>query len=292
MHEFNSYIALGDSFTEGMNDALPDGSYLGWADRLAIMLAEGRPHFSYANTALRGKVLQEIIDEQLPIAMEVRPDLVTVCAGGNDIVVPGANVDLVAKRFDEMIRQLAETGAEVVVFTGPDTREVSVLNRLRSKVALYNAHVHATAERYGVRMVDLWAMEVLHDPRAFSEDRLHFSPEAHRRIALRAAEVLGVPTNADWREPWPETERPNWLTMRRSDIEWTRTYLLPWIGRLLRGESMGDGLEPKRPRLEPFVPNQHTLSGSTNGRRPAIWPAAKQNAGPCDLGLDPANAGD
>lgn len=267
MHEYSSYIALGDSFTEGMNDELPDGSFLGWADRLAIMLAEGKQNFSYANTALRGKMLQEIIDEQLPIALDVRPDLVSVCAGGNDLVIPGTNVDLLAERFDDMVRRLTEADIKVLLFTGPDTREVSVLNRLRRKVAIYNAHLHATAGRYGAQMVDLWAMDVLHDPRAFSDDRLHFTPEAHRRIALRTAEVLGVPTSADWREPWPEFERPTWLTMRRSDVEWTRVHLLPWIGRLLRGESMGDGLEPKRPRLEPLVPSQHIRArdGHSNG---------------------------
>lgn len=266
MHGFDSYIAMGDSFTEGMSDELPDGSFLGWADRLAVMLAEAKPHFRYANTAVRGRALQEIIDEQLPIALDVRPDLVTVCAGGNDIVVPGANVDLVGEMFDDMIRRLTEAGIHAVVFTGPDTREVSIVNRIRGKVALYNAHVHATAERYGARTVDLWAMNVLHDPRAFSADRLHFGSEAHRRIALRTAEVLGVPTNADWREPWPGLPRPSWLDLRRSDLEWTRVYLIPWVARLLRGESMGDGLEPKRPQLEPFVPAQiRMFGGVANG---------------------------
>lgn len=265
MHRFSSYIAIGDSFTEGMSDELPDGTFLGWADRLAVMLAEEKPHFRYGNTALRGKELKEIIDEQLPIALDVRPDLVTVCAGGNDIVIPGANVDLIGRMFDDMVRRLTEAGIHVVVFTGPDTREVSIVNRIRGKVALYNAHVHATAERYGARVVDLWAMNVLHDQRAFCADRLHFSSEAHRRIALRAAEVLGVPTNSDWREPWPDAQRPKWLDLRRSDLEWTRAYLIPWVGRLLRGESMGDGLQPKRPRLEPFVPTQIRTFGGTNG---------------------------
>lgn len=265
MPEFNSFVALGDSFTEGMNDELPDGSFLGWADRLAVMLAEGNPDFTYANTAVRGRMLQAIIDQQLPLALEARPDLVTVCAGGNDILVPGVDVDDVAARFDDMIRQLTKAGIDVLIFTGPDTREVSVVNRIRHRVAIYNAHLHATAARYGTRVVDLWAMDVLRDPRAFSDDRLHFSPEAHRRIALRTAEVLGIETNADWREPWPEFERPDWLTMRRSDIEWTKAHLLPWIGRLLRRSSAGDGLRPKRPTLERFAPHPNGNGNGSNG---------------------------
>jgi lysophospholipase L1-like esterase len=262
MHTFSSFMALGDSFTEGMSDGLPDGSYRGWADRLAEMLADGNPGFSYANVALRGKMLQEIIDEQLPLALAARPDLVTVCAGGNDIVTPGVNIDHVGRQFDDLVRQLVDAGIDVLLFTGPDIREVSVVNRLRGKVALYNAHLHSIAQKYGTRMVDLWAMETLKDPRAFWEDRLHFGPEAHRRIALRVAEELGVQTAEDWREPWPEFERPDWLRMRRSDLVWTRTYLLPWIKRQLRGQSMGDGLEPKRPHLAPFVPQQTSANGA------------------------------
>ncbi|PXY37159.1 SGNH hydrolase [Prauserella sp. PE36] len=254
MTGYNSYVAIGDSFTEGLNDPLPDGSFRGWADRLAEILADGRSEFAYANLAIRGKLLAEIMSEQLPIALETRPDLVTVCAGGNDIIVPGADVDAVASAFEEGIAALRAAGIEVVIFTGPDTKRMSVMSILRGKVAIYNAHLWAIAERHGAKVVDLWAMDALHDVRAWSDDRLHFTPEGHRRIALRTAEVLGVPTASDWREPWPETDgHPNWLMLRRSDLEWTRVHLLPWIRRHLRGESMGDGITPKRPRLTPLA---------------------------------------
>ncbi|EHR53002.1 lysophospholipase L1-like esterase [Saccharomonospora marina XMU15] len=257
MNGFDSYVAIGDSFTEGLNDPLPDGTYRGWADRLAEILGAGRSEFQYANLALRGKMLAEIVQEQLPLALELKPDLVTVCAGGNDIIVPGADVDDIAARFEETIATLRGAGIEVLIFTGPDTKRMSVMSILRGKVGIYNAHLWAIAERHKAKVVDLWAMDVLHDNRAWSDDRLHFTSEGHRRIALRTAEVLGVPTAEDWREPWPETaEHANWLTLRRSDLEWTRTHLLPWIRRHLRGESMGDGLVPKRPRLEPLVRNQ------------------------------------
>lgn len=254
MYGYDSFVAIGDSFTEGLNDELPDGSFRGWADRLAEILAAGRPEFRYANLALRGKMLAEIIDEQLPVALEIRPDLVTLCAGGNDIIVPGVDVDAVGERFEAAVAELRAAGITVVIFTGPDLKQMSVMNMLRGKVGIYNAHLWAIAERHGAHVVDLWAMDPLHDVRAWSDDRLHFTPEGHRRIALRTADVLGVPIDADWREPWPENnEQANWITLRRSDLAWTRVHLLPWIRRHLRGESMGDGLTPKRPALAPLV---------------------------------------
>jgi lysophospholipase L1-like esterase len=253
MYGYDSYVAIGDSFTEGMNDVLPDGTFRGWADRLAEMLAGDDPDFQYANLALRGKMLGEIMDEQVPVALATKPDLVTLCAGGNDIIVPGADVDAVTARLEEGVAALRGAGITVMIFNGPDTKQLSVMHVLRGKVGIYNAHLWAIADRHGAKMVDLWAMDALHERRAWSDDRLHFTPEAHRRIALRAAEVLGVPTEDDWREPLPaETAHETWVRLRRSDLEWTRTHLLPWIRRQLRGESMGDGLAPKRPQLSPW----------------------------------------
>ena len=252
MRVWTSWVAIGDSFTEGLSDEAPDGSYIGWADRLAATLAVRNPEFRYANLALRGKLLREIIDEQVPIAVRIRPDVVTLCAGGNDLIVPGSDVDALADEFEQAVVDLRKAGCEVVVFTGPDPRKQPVVRRVRGKVGIYNSHLRAIADRHGARLVDLWGMGPLVDPRSWSDDRLHFSAEGHQRIALRAAEVLDVPVTGDWREPWPPELPTPWLRSRQADIVWTRVYLLPWLRRQLRGQSSGDGLTPKRPELQPL----------------------------------------
>ncbi|MFL6121755.1 SGNH/GDSL hydrolase family protein [Actinophytocola sp.] len=255
MRRWTSWIAVGDSFTEGLSDEGLDGTYIGWADRLAMILAERNPDFRYANLALRGKMLREIVTEQVSLAVEARPDLVTVCAGGNDLIVPGRDVDVLAEEFEQAVVGLRKAGCEVVIFTGPDPRNQPVVRRIRAKVAIYNGHLHAIADRHDAMLVDLWAMAPLVDVRAWSDDRLHFSAEGHRRIALRTAEVLGVPVAEDWREPLPPVEPMPWLRLRQADLAWTRAHLLPWVRRQLRGESMGDGLVPKRPELSTFSSN-------------------------------------
>ncbi|MPY78335.1 MAG: hypothetical protein GEV04_07535 [Actinophytocola sp.] len=50
-HRYDSFVAIGDSFTEGVSDTHPDGGYRGWADVLAARLAETRPGLRYANLA-------------------------------------------------------------------------------------------------------------------------------------------------------------------------------------------------------------------------------------------------
>ncbi|MET9427199.1 MULTISPECIES: SGNH/GDSL hydrolase family protein [unclassified Streptomyces] len=252
---FGSYVAIGDSFTEGVGDPGPDGTFVGWADRLAVLLADRLPEpddFRYANLAVRGRLLDQIVEEQLPRAKELAPDLVTFCAGGNDIIRPGSDPDDVAERFERAVADLTSVVGTVLVTTGFDTRGVPVLRHLRGKIATYNGHVRAVADRYGCPVLDLWSLKTVQDRRAWDADRLHLSAEGHTRVALRAGQVLGVEVPADPDQPWPPLPPRGPLEVRRDDIQWAREYLVPWIGRRLRGESSGDHVSAKRPDLLPL----------------------------------------
>lgn len=253
---FGSYAAIGDSFTEGVGDPGPDGTFVGWADRFAVILDDLTPEhtFRYANLAVRGKLLDQIVADQVPRAKELAPDLVSFCAGGNDIIRPGSDPDDVAERFERAVADLTSSVGTVMVTTGFDTRDVPVLRHLRGKIATYTAHVRAIADRYDCPVLDLWSLKSVQDRRAWDLDRLHLSPEGHTRVALRAAQVLGidVPGDADPDQPWPPRPPRGPLEVRRDDIHWARDYLVPWIGRRLRGESSGDHVEAKRPDLMPL----------------------------------------
>ena len=282
-----SFVAIGDSFTEGLNDAAPEGGFLGWADRLAGLLAADYPGLRYANLAIRGKVLRQIVAEQVPAAAAMSADLVSIAGGGNDILRPGADPDVLAELFDAAVARLRASGAEVLMFTGFDPVAVPVLKLLRGRIGTYNMHLRAIADERGCYLVDLWSMRFLRSASAWSKDRLHLTGESHRRIALRAAEVLGVPVTEDWRALLPADEslvpggplvpgrspvsggapvlggvpvparnaaRAAWLAARREDARWAKEYLAPWINRRLHGTSSGDGRSAKRPALEPVAP--------------------------------------
>ncbi|BDZ50567.1 SGNH hydrolase [Frondihabitans sucicola] len=182
-HPWSRYVAVGDSFTEGIGDPDPasSGGYRGWADRLAEVLASTTDDFAYANLAVRGRLLQQIIDEQAQAALDLRPDLITVSAGGNDIIRPGTDPDEVASRFEGLVETLSSDGATVAIFTGPDIGATPVLGRIRGKVAIYNENVHAIALRNDAIVVDMWALRELADSRMWAPDRLHFSPSGTTR---------------------------------------------------------------------------------------------------------------
>ncbi|MFE9423648.1 SGNH/GDSL hydrolase family protein [Kitasatospora sp. NPDC006697] len=252
--DLSSYAALGDSFTEGLNDPAPEGGFAGWADRLAGLLAARRPagEFRYANLAVRGRLLDQIVAEQIPQVRRLAPDLVTLCAGGNDILRPGSDPDEVAERFERAVRTVRDHSGRVLICTGFDTRGVPVLKHLRGKIATYNMHLRAIADRNDCAVADLWSLRPLQDRRSWSEDRLHLSPEGHQRVALLAARALGLPTEADPAAAWPAEAPHSAAELRQENLQWAREYLLPWVGRRLRGESSGDHVEAKRPDLLPL----------------------------------------
>ncbi len=249
-----SFVALGDSFTEGVGDPYPDGTFRGWADRFAGQLAAASPGLRYANLAIRGKVLRQVVDEQIPAAIELAPDLVSIAAGGNDLLRPKADPDALAASFAQAVAALRQAGSQVMLFTGFDPGSFPVIRLIRGNAAAFNAQLREIASEYGCLHVDLWSMRVLADPREWCEDRLHLAADGHRRVALRACEVAGLPVAADWREPLPSApaDSPRWLIARQQDMHWAATYALPWLGRRLRGTSSGDGMRPKRPDLAPL----------------------------------------
>jgi lysophospholipase L1-like esterase len=252
LHPWSRLVSLGDSFTEGIGDPEPDspGGHRGWADRVAEQLAQRADDFAYANLAVRGRLLQQIIDQQIDPALALRPDLITISAGGNDIIRPGADPDEVAERLDGAIERLRRDDATVVMFTGPDVGMTPLLRRVRGKIAIYNENLRAVALRHDAIVVDMWALRQLQDPRMWDPDRLHFSPLGHHTIARATLSALGIEHDLEPMHPEPLPVR-SWHQARVDDFGWAREYLVPWVVRRIRHQSSGDRITAKRPDALP-----------------------------------------
>lgn len=254
---FTRYVALGDSFTEGVGDpdsGRPNG-LRGWADRVAEVLAGASPDlgaaFGYANLAIRGRKLRRILDEQLEPALAMEPDLVTSYAGGNDIIRPRVDIDALAAAYDESVGRLAVSGATLVLFTAFDPGGSAIYRPFRGRFALYTEAVREIAERHDTHLVDFWRMREYRNPGFWDIDRMHLGPAGHQRMAMAVLDTLGVPHDL---EPLPPTEHPE-LSGRElcaKNVLWVRTHAAPWVHRRLTGRSSGDGISPKRPRLAPI----------------------------------------
>lgn len=247
---WSRYVALGDSFTEGVGDTSPasPGGLRGWADRLAEQLSLHSPDFAYANLAVRGKLIQQVIDEQLEAAIELHPDLISFSAGGNDVIRPGADPDRVAEKIDEALQRLAETDATIILFTGIDVRFQPVLRTLRGRVAIFNENLRALGAKYDCVIVDQWALREMQDKRYWCEDRLHLNALGHHTVTRAALSALNVPHTLTALEP-PALPEHSWRKARKEDVVWAKEHLFPWVLRRIKHVSSGDRVPPKRPNL-------------------------------------------
>lgn len=251
---FSRYVALGDSSTEGLDDPDGAGGYRGWADRLAEHLAAANPGLHYANLAVRGRLVRHVKEEQVAAAIALQPDVATVFAGVNDVLRPRFDLAAVVADLEQMYAALCATGATVLTITVPDpSRVMPVAKRLAPRIAAYNAAVRQAAERTGVVVVDVGASEVAGDPRLWSDDRLHANSLGHERIASALACALDLPgADPSWAEPLSPEPRRAPHAVAVAELRWLRAHFAPWVVRRVRGQSSGDGGQPKRPELRPF----------------------------------------
>lgn len=248
---WHRYVAVGDSFTEGLEDRLPHGRHRGWADRLAARLADVSPDFHYANLAVRGQRLPQIVGSQVPRAVALEPDLVSIAAGVNDVLRPRFDLVRSTTLLEVGVAAARSGGADVLLVSfGNPSRRSKALGTVTERLRQYRRALLSIGERYDCLVCDLWHATVFDDSRLWAEDRLHLNTAGHERMAAAAAESLGLPVD-DWRRPLPPARARTVLESVREDAAWTARHLGPWVGRRVLGRSSGDGVLPKREALSP-----------------------------------------
>ena len=258
------YVAIGDSFTEGMCDDDPalarGGEFAGWADRLAAHLSEiAASHgegFGYANLAVRGRKLADVVGPQLGDALALEPDLVSIVGGGNDILRPKADLDALALELEAAVARIRETGADVLLATPVDPADAPLVKATRGRAAIHSANIWSIARRHDAHVIDQWGLRALRDWRMWSEDRIHMTSEGHRRVALAALEALGHPTaELDWQAPLDPAPPIGRREALQANAQWAKEYVGPWVHRRLTGRSSGDTRHAKRPDVTPLDPS-------------------------------------
>lgn len=229
------YVALGDSLTEGLCDPAPDGALRGWADRLALLLA-ARGGLQYANLAVRSRRVRDVSGEQLSRARELRPDLVSILIGANDLVKSHVDVAALAAQVEQVVQTLRDDGADVLLVTPflPDRRAARLFTR---RFADFASRLAGVAERTGAMLIDTDLHPVLSSRPNWGEDLVHLSSRGHRFLAYRAGEMLGVP-HADTLGALDQVLHDVDATSRTA---WWQHHALPWVWRRLRGRVAGDG---------------------------------------------------
>ena len=262
-----SFVALGDSFTEGMQDELgPDGRHLGWADRVAAALAIATGGLRYAQPR-----------RPWP---PPRPGRRRAAAGGPRTGARPRLVPCRAERRAPAAHRHRRRPAPLRVAPWPGLRapsgSTSVLlftvleraggtgrtaGRLAARFRRFNDGVRATARRRGALLVDVGPVPRCTTagsgtrtgctcrPRAMPGS----PPPCSRRWASPTRQLLGGAPGW-WREPLPPGPPPRRRADLVADVRWVRRHFLPWVGRRVRGVSSGDGVRPKHTALSTSSP--------------------------------------
>ena len=251
MGAFRRYVAIGDSSTEGLEDPDGNGGYRGWADRLAQHIADSQDEpLEYANLAIRGMRMNEIRTGQLDDALAMRPDLISVFGGMNDVTMPRCDFDSIRAEYVIMFSLARREAAIVLSFTVPDLSAINPLGvTFRQRVTRLNDIIRTEAERHDVVVMDFEQYPVAQDPRLWFADRLHGNELGHQKVAAALAWRLGIDSFDDgWAVPLEgEPVRRRGRQLVTSDIDWAVHYLAPWLGNGIRGIRTGRGIQRKRP---------------------------------------------
>ena len=250
MTVFTRFIALGDSMTEGMCDEIVDGQYRGWADRVADTLAKENPNFTYVNLAIRGKLLHQVIDDQIPEAAKfvTGPEtLVSFHAGANDVLRPNYQAEVAFAKYEKGISDLTKTGATVMVFTVIDRVEGNgkTAQLWHERFSAFNVNVRQVANKYGAIIIESDNAKWMADLRFLARDRLHLNSDGHWRLSQAVLENLGKEFDPKWKIPLDPATAKSRLRKNLENIIWIIIFVLPWILRRIRGKSSGDGRSAK-----------------------------------------------
>jgi lysophospholipase L1-like esterase len=249
---FERFIAIGDSYTEGMSDEKKYGNYRGWADRTADVMAAHHSDFTYANLAIRGKLVRQVVDEQIEAAISQvtgRQTLISFHAGANDVIRPNYRSELVLPLYAEAVRRLAASGATILLFTvlerTGNTGKAAKMWETRFRE--FNRNVRAVAQEVGAIVADANEEPAFSDRRFLAFDRLHLNAMGHDRVAQAVLELLELPFDEGWREPLPPAKEKHAVVRAWITTMWFITFALPWMWRRARGKSSGDGRSCKYP---------------------------------------------
>ncbi|MGO2747569.1 SGNH/GDSL hydrolase family protein [Microbacterium sp.] len=244
------FVAIGDSFTEGVGDELPDGRVRGWADIAAQGWADAVGHpIQYANFAIRGKLAWPIVEEQLEPALELGPTHLSFNGGGNDVMRPRTDVEHIADTFSRVLRRCDEQGVTLIVLSGTNPAGQLPMGSLiqRRGDALSEAVVRRIDGRDDVIRALNWPDRELSAGAYWSEDRLHMNANGHHRVAARVLNALGYEPPSEW---WAPAER----VAGGSGFAYYRQHVGPWVKRRITRTSSGDGRTAKYPTWVERVP--------------------------------------
>jgi lysophospholipase L1-like esterase len=188
-----TFVALGASDAFGIGTDNPKTE--AWPVVLAHLLGGGT---HLVNLGIPGAGVPEATRDELPVALSVRPAIVTVWLAVNDLD-SGVTLKAYAVQLRDLLTSLvAGTSAHIYVGNLPDLTLIPYFagrnhGALAAEVNAWNAGIAAICHEVGVTLVDIFGgwRELADHPEYISSDGFHPSTAGARRLAeIFAAAIL------------------------------------------------------------------------------------------------------
>jgi lysophospholipase L1-like esterase len=227
------FVALGDSLTEGVGDRVGDG-WRGWAALLAGGLAGPADRVEFTNLAVSGAQTREVLEQQMPAGLCLRPDLVSVVIGVNDTLRCTFDIRAVAERLDTVYAAFTGQGAVLLTACLPDPGAMlglpgTLARPLARRQRAVNRVVHALSDRYGAVHRHAAEGDWIMDRAMWSADRLHPGERGHRQLAVRFHALLARARLATGPAPAPEPQSA--APTKSASLWWLATAGTGWVAR-------------------------------------------------------------
>ncbi|WP_142306820.1 SGNH/GDSL hydrolase family protein [Bacillus thuringiensis] len=179
------FVAIGDSFTEGIGDEVEGIALKSWVDHF-VQLCEN--DIEYANFAKRGLVTEEIRSQQLEKALTFNPDLVSLIAGANDVLKGRWNHDAYKNDMEFMVDTLSKAGADIIIANLPgftvrlpfafEKKQV-----IKEQLLEANEVIRSLSREYKLHHVDFWNHHLVNDNTLWSKDLIHPNSKGYVKVA-------------------------------------------------------------------------------------------------------------
>lgn len=185
IHMWKRFVAIGDSFTEGIGDEVEGIALKSWIDHF-VQLCEN--DIKYANLAKRGLVTKEIRSQQLEKALTFNPDLVSLIAGANDVLKGRWNHDAYKNDMEFMIDSLSKAGADIIIVNLPDfTVRLPFASEkkqvIKEQLLEANEVIRSLSREYKFHHVDFWNHHLVNDNTLWSKDLIHPNSKGYVKVA-------------------------------------------------------------------------------------------------------------
>jgi lysophospholipase L1-like esterase len=192
MERVVTFAVLGDSAASGVGDSDANGITRGWAYYLIQSFTEP---IVFSNLSRPGAQSAEVLEHQLPIALELQPDICAVIVGGNDALRNGFDPQKYHQNMRKTLSQLQESGTHILLLQLHDPTKIVKLPKLLGQILLrrinaVNQAIDKLAREFDVEVLRTRRISGIYERKVWHIDRMHPSKYGHQLMATHFRELL------------------------------------------------------------------------------------------------------